>query len=428
MALVITVGGVDVSQYVDVKNLTITQVLTRRGDTAKFDVLDSTLAMTFAPMQQVTITDELGNTLFAGVASQVRMMTDMGPAVNRWRFYQCQDWSYYLQHTLANKKYQAMTVDAIVKDLLASFPPGVAITTNNVQAQLPTIQTFNANHLTLADAFDKLVKLSNATAFLMWDVDPAKDLHFYDQYHVPPADVTLSDAVPTGNGYANYRRDTWYYDQDATQFANQVTFRGGTTLSIDYTQTWVGNGQQTSFPFDYPPDTSSQNGGYTPTVTVAGVGQTVALDTGAGFGANQALVSVAQDSQTATLRFASPPASGAVIQATYVYDIPVLVRRKNVSSVASYGVWEQYLVDTTVKSLQEAAQKAGSTLAQFASPLATARMDVDMTYRGNLGAGQLVTLVNGQFGIAQQMICTDCRITGKPGGHYQRQVTLAAYG
>jgi hypothetical protein len=162
-------------------------------------------------------------------------------------------------------------------------------------------------------------------------------------------------------------------------------------------------------------------------VKIAGVAVAVALDTGGGFGANAALVSLDQTTQTATLRLATPPANGASIAATYVYDIPVLVRRKDAGSVFSFGTWEEYVVDTNVKTQQAAAQRAGSLLSQYAHPLATAWADVQMTYVGALGAGQLVTLINTQIGLNLQMICTDCRIGGMPGGYYQHSLTLAQF-
>jgi len=196
MGLTVKVAGVDVSALVDVSTLTITEVLTRRGDTASFDILDPSLLRTYSPLQAVTITDELGNVKFGGVATRLGQRVSDGPSTNRWRM-QCQDYTYYLSHVLANKKYQNQGVDVIAKDLLASFPPGHAITTVNVQANLPVLPTFNAPHLTLAKAFDKLVRLSNTTAYLMWDVDPSGDLHFFDQNHVPAADVVLTDLVPT---------------------------------------------------------------------------------------------------------------------------------------------------------------------------------------------------------------------------------------
>ena len=445
MGLTVKVAGVDVSALVDVSTLNITEVLTRRGDTAAFDILDRSLARTYTTLQAVTITDELGNIKFGGVSTIVGQSVADGPSINRWQI-QAQDYTYYLAHTLCNKKYQQQGVDAIVKDLLASFPPGHTITTTNVQANLPVLATFNVPHLTLAAAFDKLVRLSNTTAYLMWDVDPSGDLHFFDQNHVPAADVTFTDLLPTTNlplsgptvpeafaqsklttGYANYMRETFLYQSDASQFANQITFRGGTMLSNAYAQTWVGNGSQTSFLFDYSPDTTTQTSGYTPTVTVAGVNQTVGIDNSTGFGANQALVSLDQQSLTTTLRFAAAPANGAAIVATYVYDIPILQRLKSASSISSYGTWEQYIVDTTVKSLGEATQRAGSMLSQFAHPLATASIDVDRTYMGSLGAGQQATLINTQLGLNVSMIVTDVTITGQPGGGYRHSLKLAAF-
>ncbi|HEV7216697.1 MAG TPA: hypothetical protein VGP33_16445 [Chloroflexota bacterium] len=425
MGLTVKVNGVDVSALVDVQTLVITQVLTRRGDTASFALLDPSLARSFAPLQAVTIVDELGNAKFGGVATRLRQTVADGPGLNRWRL-ECQDATYYLLKTLCNKKYQAQSIDQIVKDLLASFPPGVAITTNNVQAGLPTLQYFNAPHLRLADAFDKLVRLSDSTAFLMWDLDANNDLHFFDQNHAPAADIVLTDTPPV-TGAVNYRRDSFWYERDVSQFANQITFRGGTFLSNPYLQTWVGNGKQSSYLCDYPPDSSVPAGGALPTVTVSGVAQTVALDSGNGFGSAAALLSLAQDTQNATLRFAVAPAAGATISATYVYDLPVLVRRKDNVSVTTYGTWEEYVTDGQVKTQQAATQRAAAMLSQFARPLATASVDVDQTYRGSLAAGQQVTMINTQLGLNTSMLITDCRISGMPGGHYQHRLRLAAF-
>lgn len=444
MGLTVVVGGTDVSSVVEVSTLSITQVLSRRGDTATVTIVDESRARTFTPLQTITITDELGNVKFGGIVTHLKQATP-GPTVTRWRL-DCQDYSYYLQKTLTNKKYQAMTVDAIVKDLLVSFPPGVTITTNNVQANLPLLQYFNAPHLRLTDVFDKLVRMSSASAFLMWDLDANRDLHFFDQNHVPAAGVTLTDQPPTtsSNLYgvsvygqvqygaagltANYQRETFSYERDVSQFANQITFRGGTMISNYYTQHWVGNGTQTGFVFDYPPQTSTAASGYMPKVTLGGVVIVVGLDQSGGFGANAALVSVAQDSQSATLRFATAPTNGTAIQAVYSYDIPVLQRVKDGTSITSYGTWEEYVVDTNVKSVQAAAQRAGALLSQFAKPLATAAVDVARTYQGSLGAGQQVTLINTQLGLNTSMLITDCRISGQPGGGYAHSLKLAAYG
>ena len=425
MTVTVTVGGYDLSAFVDVSSVQITQVLTRRGDTAQLDILDTTLQMGFLPFQRVTITDGT-NTKFGGVITCARQMAHDGPSINRWRLF-CQDDSYYLQHTLANKKYSNTTVDAIVKDLLANFPPPVTITTNHVQSGLPGIAFFNVHHNSLADAFDRLVKMSLASTYLMWDVDASGDLHFFDQNHVPQADIALTDAAAAGAGWVNYRRDTFWYETDAAQLANSVTFRGGTYLSAPYRQTWSGNGQQASFTLDYKPDTDVSAGGSIPTVTVGGAAQTVALDTGSGFGGNQVLVSFDQATQAASLQFATAPGSGVAVVATYVFDLPVLMRRQNNASVAQYGAWQQYVVDTSVKTQSAAAQRAGAMLSQFALPLAKAEVDVALTYVGTLGAGQMIELVNQQCGIAQPMIITDCRITGQPGGRLQHQLRLAAF-
>lgn len=421
------IGPTDRSALIRVTSLDIRQVLNRRGDTAQFVLIDTTNALSFAPLTTVTIKDTAGNTKFAGLVTILKRSTPSALAVE-WDL-TAQDWSYYLTKTLANKKYQGQGVDAIVKDLLASYPTAGPITTTStsVQSPLPSLAYFNANHLTLEQAFDKLVQMSASTAFLMWHVDAAKVLHVYDQNHVPQADVVLTDAAP-GAGQANYRRDTFWYQEDASQLSTSVTFRGGTYTSPSYTQTWVGDGQAAGFPFDYPPDTTTQAGGGLPTVTVAGVAQSVGQDTSSGFGSNQCLVSVAQDTGQATLRFPAAPANGATIVATYVYDVPVLVRRTSAVDVAAYGTWEEYVTDSAVQTQQAAIQRAGAVLSEFSKPVATAQVDVDYRYVGALAAGQQVQLINSQLGINAQMVVTDCEISGVEGGYLAHRLTLAAFG
>ena len=103
------------------------------------------------------------------------------------------------------------------------------------------------------------------------------------------------------------------------------------------------------------------------------------------------------------------------------------MRRKDNIAVAEYGTWEEYVVDATVKTQQAATQRAAAMLSQFSRPLATATVDVDVTYRGSLGAGQQVQLVNGQLGLDTALLVTDCTITGRPGGRYAHRLTLAAF-
>ena len=222
-----------------------------------------------------------------------------------------------------------------------------------------------------------------------------------------------------------FERPTFTYEADATQLSNDVQVRGGTYVSNTHTQTWVGNGQQTSFPFDYPPDTTTTAGGSMPTVTVNSVAQTVALDTAGGFGTHQALVSLAQNSQSATLLFATAPGNGIVVVSTYVYDLPVFIERKSQASVAIFGKFQEYIADSNIKTQQAATQRASGEIAEFAWPVARIHADMDIVYVGALAAGQSVLVTCSQYGLNQvAMIVDTLRIVGIAGGYYQHQVDL----
>lgn len=427
-SLVVTIGGVDYSSFVVVSSMNIAQVLTRRGDTAKFTVVDQNKTFLFVPLSRVIISDLAGNIKFAGYATVIRAKIPEFTSII-WEF-ECQDATYYLEKTLVNKKYSSMTVDQIAIDLLKTFPPSIPITTNNVQSGLPILAYFAADHLKLGDAFDKLVKMSSPVSFLMWDVDYNNDLHFFDQGHVPTADLVLTDAVQNLGAspkQVNMIRDTLYYQRDATQLINTITFRGGTYLSQLYTQKWTAPGGQASFNMDYAPATDTTSGGFIPNITVNGVAQIVALDTSTGFGSNNCLITVDVTGVNAVLQFAVAPPVNAQIVATYKFDLPILVRRSDAGSVNKYSIWEEYIVDTTVATQQAAFQRAGALLSQYAQVVATLDCELSRDYSGSLGAGQLLPVTLAQLGLSQNFIITDCKIVGMAGGRHRYHITGVAF-
>lgn len=420
------IGGVDVSRFVDQRSATITQVLMHRGDTANFRLTDTSLALAVSQQDVVRVVDDLGNVKFLGLVNTVRT-TIPATTYNQLEVI-CTDYSWFIQKAVGNKKYLGRTVDYIAKDLIATYVPN--ITTANVQSGLSVLPVFNVSHLYISDALDKLVRMGSSGTYLMWDVDQNADLHLYDSNHAPSSGILFTDD-PTliVSGYPinqQFQRGDFYYEKNSSQMSNRVIVRGGTYISNLYTQNAVGNGFQTSYPLDYTPQTDPNAQGMMPTVTVAGVSKVVALDTQSGFGSSDCLISLSQDSQTAVLRFAAAPVTGAAVIVSYVYNLPVIVSTSDAAAVSRYGTWVEYVVDTNILSQGSAARRAFGELGQFSRPIITAQLTTSHTYVGPLGVGQRVWLQVDQIGVSIELIVAKCSIKTLGGGKYTHTLECIA--
>jgi hypothetical protein len=272
--------------------------------------------------------------------------------------------------------------------------------------------------------------MGSSSTYLMWDIDTAGDLHFYDSDHAPSSGIVLSDDPSVIiSGYptvVQILRSDFFYEKNASQMSNQVIVRGGTYVSNLYTQNMLGDAFRTSFALDYTPQTDVNAQGMIPTVTVGGVAQTVALDTQNGFGTNQCLVSLSQDSQTAVLKFAAAPGNGVQVIANYKYNLPVLVTGKDAVAIAKFGTWVEYVVDTSLLSQSSAARRAFGELGQFARPIITVQATTAFTYVGPLTTGQTIWVHVSQINVDIQMIVAKITIKQLGGGKYQHTLECVA--
>ncbi len=419
------IGGVDYSSKVEQSTLSIDKQLMHKGDTCRFNLFDFTRALPqFDSFSALVLQDQAGNVRFNGLLAVDRTSTP--DAASNVHQISGQDATWFLNMRLANKKYSSTSIDAIARDLIASYVP--ELTTAGVQVGLPGVPTFSASHLKISDALDKLVRLGSTGAFLMWDVSPTNDLQFFDSNNVPSSGVTLVDTPDNGTTTVAYQRDSFWYESDVTQIANTITVRGGTFVSNTHVQTWGADGVTTGFSFDYVPDTDPNNKGFVPNVTVAGVAQSVAIDNSTGFGSNQVLIATSSDGQSASLTFATAPASGATVQAVYVYDVPIFIKLTDPTSVASFGTWESYVTDTTLVSQPAAARRAFGELSQFSKPVHRAEVHLRKDYIGPLDVGQTVGLVNSQIGLNTTMIVAGYNMKGLGGGYFDTRLNLVSVG
>lgn len=432
--MTVLIGGVDYSAQVDGQSLQVTLPTTKRGATARFDVLDTTLALRIDPLDEVVINDVDGATpVFSGVITRPTVVIEGMGTANRWKC-QAQDATYHLDSTVVNEVYSNMTADAIVKALFAKYLP--AITTVNVQSG-PAIAYIVFSHRTLTQALRKLVKQAQISGIIIWYIDAANDLHWSTIGSVPASGLTLSDLeTDIAAGAIQYEPRTFSYDQDGTQIINNVIVRGATAASNVRTDTFTGDGNAGQFALAYTP--SQVQGAMLPVVSVGGVGQSVAFDTGSTpttqwVVGNQVFGSATSVPGTSFIRVgtASVPGAGVVVTCQYQYDVPTLVQMSNPASIAKYNVpgslthgkHSRQIVDQTIRTPTAAISKAQSHLASYAFHIPTVKAVVPEIYQGTaLKVGQAVNFVCSQVGYSAVVAITGMVITGTKDG--RRKVTL----
>lgn len=430
-----TIGGVNLSAQVAV-DFEIQQVVSRRGDTAHLLIYDVGNTLTVADFATVSVTDDQGNLLFKGWATKVGLTV---PSVNErvWDL-QCQDATIFLQARAARKTYSNWFVTDIARDLVLNQTQPTGITANNTAVGQGAQISFTANNGYISDELKRLAKLASATSTLWdWYVDYNQDLHFYGASAAPLLALTFTDAEPplAANTWW-YERESFSYERDNTQLATKVIVAGSTYLSPSYTQSWVGDGVTTSFSLDFPPDT--QNGGM-PTITVAGVTQTIATDSGQ-TPSTQWLLSQATDgSWVVRVGTAGAPASGTTVAATYKYDVPVLVQNANYALIAAnanlpnQGYFDKVVVDSSLQSQSAGNARAAAEIAVYGYPYRDGHLEVqDVTSGANgigtLAAGAKVTVINAQVpdlvSPGLQLLIQKLTIKGTHGQSYRYSMDL----
>ena len=249
------------------------------------------------------------------------------------------------------KSYVNTTVDVIVKDIITDILSDEGIIEGSIPIGL-TVKEVVFAYIDVAKALDKLAEVADAH----WHINDAKELSFgpMDLFSAP-FDLTdieeFADDAESAIGNRDYR--------------NKQYIRGGKAETIERTDSWLGDAEQTTFVTGFP--IAKQ-----PSITVNAVAATIDLR---GIGDPNADWFWAAGSTEITQNTADPVVgSGVIIELTYVglFDIIVLstdqaevVRRKAIQGFGS-GVVEHVDTDLTLKSADVAFQFAAGKLGRFA--------------------------------------------------------------
>lgn len=363
----VLINGTDRTSEIVKQSLQVEQILGAQRDTAKFSYKKyGSKSYTPAVLDTVVVYD--GSTkIFGGRLVKIgeKFLND---AAGLTYNFECVDYSFDLDSLLVSQSYSSMTVNAIIADILTNFATG--FTGVNVDCNI-TIGKIVFNQVPISQCLKRLADMVKFD----WYVDPDKDLHFFSKY-TNTAPFNLTDTS------GNYINQTLERKIDGTQIANQVKVRGGEYEATSYQDIITVNGN-TQLSFKLPYKFSNL---------------TVQLDTGGGYVSKTVGIDFIDDFTTKdvlynyndqTIRFAAALADGNKIKFAGNPKVRVLAVASDPASIASYGVKEKIIEDSSIEDLNTARKRAIAELSAYKDQQNEARFD---TYTSGLRAGMVINL------------------------------------
>lgn len=368
----VTIDGTDRTDYVVFNSLKKTDNLNQQVDNLEFVIRKYGSTFNFAPSigDEVTITKS-GDTLFGGVIMRITETTKASKIIEYKVI--CNDYSQYLRRNIVTERYTNTTLFAIIADLMTNYTTGFTYT--NIAGDM-TIESFAFNRITVAEC---LQKLADALSY-SWYIDYDRDLHFFPK-NTERAPFDLTDTS------GNYIFNSLEIVEDISQLRNKVLVEGGEAVSentrIEY---FESNGLTTTIPL-------ANKFSSLPTVLVATTTQTVGTE----FLDDDASFDVMWNFNEKYIRWTSGniPATGSQFSVEGLYLFPIVVSVPAPESIAEFGEYEYAIKDETIKSTDEAINRAVAELDSYKEKLYEGQF---RTYETGLRSGMVININSTQRG------------------------------
>ena len=396
----ITKGATDISSLIDWKSVDLVSVLSKEKGTLTFDVLAPKAPTLPTNIPNIADTIYLYNTtnvgseqkLFGGTVTGREIVND-GGILLRYKI-SCQDWGFSFDAKLVKKNYSNMDPKDIVVDIVSHFA-GAGFTTANVQKGNFLVTTVKYNYEQPTKCIEHL---ANQIGW-EWYIDPNKDLHFFPPNAVlPTAPFTIDDT----SGHINW--PTLDVDIDLANMKNSIYVIGGTYVktfadppgAVQFSPIDIYTSVAGTFvyPLAYPYDISTM------VVKLAGVPQTLGTDQQTDPSSVQCLY----NGTGVFIRFTSDPGAGHTIEVTGNARIPILAHISNGASIATYGEYQDSIIDSQIKSVQEAQERAFADITQFGNPVYDVKFETIDDLANQLYIGQSIQLNSTIYGANKLLV------------------------
>lgn len=375
--LTVTIAGTSRTKLVVPGSLRISNVLTRRADTAVFEIRKFG-TRTFAPEvgQEVIILNG-ATRAFAGrivtIDEEYEKLDVVGYRIS------CQDYTRDLDHQLVVESFENQTVDAILASIAATyFPAGITLANVDCPVVIKYI-AFNYEYPT-----ECLRQLAEATDY-EWYIDYDKDIHFFSKL-TAAAPFELSD---TGGKYVY---ESLKIRKDITPVRNTVYVRGGEYKGDPFTVEVLADGSQRVFGTEYRFSNIH--------VSVTGQAKSVGIDAID----NETDFDCLYNFQEKLVRFRTDkkPTAASSVKISGLPWLPVIVKVRDSNSIDVFsaaegnGIYEFKIIDRSIKSKAGARQRALAEIMAYSATLSEGEFN---TYEDGLVAGQRIRVQSTLRGV-----------------------------
>lgn len=361
--MIIKIATIDRTSLINWESLKITDNINEKVNTCTFSMQVKENQVYFPDTGDEIEVSEGSEILFAGTIVKINRKL-IAPKLEQYDI-QCKDWTQDINRLLVVESFEDKSVNYIINYILTTYAP--TFTGANVNCEF-VFSTIKFNNLSVSQCIQKLAEAVN----YFWYIDYSKDIHFF-----PKADEVASFGLTDDND--KYIPKSLNLAYDITQIKNRVKVQGGEIEGSSRTETQNGDGVKTTFP-------TLNKFSKLPTVSVGGSAKTVGVD----YLDAEASYDCFWNFNEKYIRFKVAPANGTNnISITGIPLIPIIAQVEDDDSINDVGVYEYYIKDTTIKSTDEAKQRALAELEAYASELIEGSFK---TYTDGLKSGQVINI------------------------------------
>ena len=409
MSIIVTINGTDRTDQVEANSLKIENILTRKRDTCRFNIL-SHAGDSITPVvgQEVIITYDPGTgsaRVFGGVIVELEQNA-LTYGLVRWEV-SCQDYTRLLDRRLVPDVYTNMTANEIIADLADRYFPS-DFTTGGVDADV-VVRAVSFNYKPLSKCLDELANMIGYD----WYVDYHKVLYFF-KANDNPAPFEVTDT----NGKHEY--ESLVIRRDNSQVRNTIIVRGGEYEAASFTAEVEADGDQTVFPLAYKFEEDSFIATLTGEVVDHGIDTVDDADD------HRALYN--RDEKILKFRDTRKPSAGAVLRYGGRPLLPVIVRQSSPAAISAMvsaeggdGVYEHLILDKTITSKEAARQRAAAEIQTYATTLSEGEF---RSYSHGLRAGQKIRINSASRGIDEYFVINKVTLAQFDSSNFFYQVSL----
>ena len=400
-AIQILDGVTDLSSGIDWRSLDMVSVLTKEKGSLKFDILIPNPASppTIPALGDTIYLKYNGTVLWGGTCTEKETVVD-GGILTRVKV-TCMDWGYQFDSLVVHKTYQNLDPHDIVVDIVSNFA-AAGFTTNNVQTGNFKIASVKYNYEQGTRCLESLAKLIGWD----WYIDPHKDVHFFfantttGSSETDPAPFNIDDTS------GKILWPTLDVDTSIANLKNSIYVIGGTMFRANSSgstpEVYTTVSGQLTYSLGTPYDTTTLSGGSaTVKVTLDGSAQSIGIDGTTDPGTVNVLYSPGSgggaQGSGAYIKFTSDPGAGHTLKIFGNASLPIVAHLTSPSSIATYGEFQDTIIDKQIKSIQEAQARADAELIQFDHPVYDVKFD---TLVSGLAIGQTITLNSTISGVS----------------------------